>query len=101
PPTTAETSYGDQSKSGVSTIDLRKGGYPAITYLYFCPNSFSVSSTLPASGPMDLTIHRSTNDIDTFIPVAHGPSAKQLRRMNPSSPSVARVGYWIRSSVGG
>src|SRR5258706_10395555 len=99
PPTTAETSYGDQSKSAVSTIDLRNGGKPAITYLYFGPNNLSVASALPASGPTDLTMHRSTNDIDTFIPVAHGPSAKQLSRMNPSSPSVARVEYWIKRRV--
>src|SRR3954471_6080006 len=70
-----------------------------MTYLYLGPNSFSEASALPASGPMDLTMQRSTNDIDTFIPVAHGPSAKQLRRMKPSSPSVARVEYWIRRRV--
>src|SRR5271165_4001544 len=71
--------------SAVSTRILRKGGYPVITYRYF--------------GPSDLSTQRSTSDIETFIPVAHGPSAKALSSTKLSSPKVERAEYWINRRV--
>ena len=39
------------------------------------------------SGPTDLRIAMSTTDIETFIPVAHGPSANALRTNSGSRPN--------------
>ena len=44
-----------------------------------------------ASGPIDFMMQRSTSDMDTFMPVAHGPSANEFKSTNESPPKVARA----------
>lgn len=51
-------------------------------------------SIFDTSGPVDLRIAMSTTDMDTFIPVAQGPSAKALTTKSGSRPSWWCIATW-------
>lgn len=50
-------------------------------------------------GPTDFTTQASAIAIDTFIPVAHGPSANAFTSTNVRGPSVPRARNWVSLRV--